>query len=172
MLLTLYKFFLVAWPFVKEVLLGGKDIKHEARKNKTATALFVVNICLFVLFIYSLDQAAIYSNKTRALHNELGVLKVRLENAEASTGVPKERLESLEQALETYKTNAELYRDTIDELKQDVLDLEGQNANLIAEITKLSPGSGAGTKEKPTSDRYARISARLKEIENGEENLK
>lgn len=172
MLLALYKFFLVAWPFVKEVLLGGKDIKHEARKNKTATALFVVNICLFILFVYSLDQATIYSNKSRELHSQLGVLKVRLENAEHNSGVPKERLESLEQTIETYKSNAELYRETIEELKQDVLDLEEQNDTLVQQVADLKKGKPVDVKEPINTDRYARISARLKEIENGEEKLK
>lgn len=134
MLLTLYKFFLMAWPFIKEVLLGDKNIQHEVKKNRTASALLVAVFVMFSLFVYITGEAIAYSGQVRDLDHATKVLKLQLDDAVSEQGVPKDTVEEMKQRLTTLEESVLYYQGELTESKKRVSALESQNAALVNEL--------------------------------------
>lgn len=79
MLYSLLKGLLAIWPFLKEVVLGNADLKEVVRKNKIITAMTVLNILLFLMFLYMADKVISYNTAAGTTYHQRELMKYQLE---------------------------------------------------------------------------------------------
>jgi len=93
MLYSLLKGLLAIWPFLKEVVLGNADLKEVVRKNKIITAMTVLNILLFLMFLYMADKVITYNTAAGTTFHQKEMMKYQLE---VEQGKVKTLVEDLE----------------------------------------------------------------------------
>lgn len=53
----LLKIILAVFPFFRELFTNNKDLDHVVTNHKTTTALLMINITMFVLYLYAYNEA-------------------------------------------------------------------------------------------------------------------
>lgn len=53
----LFKIILAVFPFFRELFTNNKDLDHVVTHHKTTTALLMINIVMFVLYLYAYNEA-------------------------------------------------------------------------------------------------------------------
>lgn len=55
--MAIFKIILAVFPFFSELFTNNKDLDHVVTHHKTTTALLMTNIVMFVLYLYTYNEA-------------------------------------------------------------------------------------------------------------------
>lgn len=111
MLLSLLK---LAWPFIKEMILGRNSLRYALRKNRVRLAFFLAVILSFVLNWVTIPRLFTISNNYIVMEREFKATR---------------------ETLETYKDD----KDAIDQTKAEVLALRAKVKELEDAAGKACP---------------------------------
>lgn len=117
MLLIIIRTLIALWPFIKENVLGNREIEYLNVRNRPMTLMLVSVLVMFGLFIYITDHAFLSTTDLQRARNEVRVLTVKLEENTAyqiERDLARESL--LVRVLELEDTVAH-YRERLDELR-------------------------------------------------------
>lgn len=79
MLLIIIRTVIALWPFIKENVLGNREIEYLSARNRPMTLMLVSVLILFGLFVYITDHAFVSHNDLRVAENKIKVMAVQLE---------------------------------------------------------------------------------------------
>ena len=108
----LLKIILAVFPFFRELFTNNKDLDHVVTNHKTTTALLMINITMFVLYLYAYNEARERDfviveavSREKRLEEQVSSLdlyyKKRLDDREE---LHRSHLEIKKQELDHYKT--------------------------------------------------------------------
>lgn len=116
MLSAFIKGSMILWPFIRENILGNKDIDYLSRKNRPISLMSLFCLILFMLFLYMTDSAIVNRSDLHRAKREIALLTQSVEAARLQMGMPKEHVVEIEKRISLLEDTNRIYRQQNEEL--------------------------------------------------------
>lgn len=118
MLTVLIRTLITLWPFIKENILGNRDIDYLSTRNRPLTLMLLGVLVMFGLFVYITDHALISTTDLQKARQEIRILTVRLEEAGSHDATRGELQLVLERRIAELERLVDLFREQTEVLQQ------------------------------------------------------